>query len=267
MLGTFTRDVILFAAGSLTITASLAKYGRYNQNSALMRLASSAKDQSQDSIRASWLEGSAQTIPFENKKFKSFLSNDLRKAGGLYSLAISAVIPRPIALVTSQDSVGNINCAPYSYFNLVSHDPPLVIIGNSLNVRSAIKKKDTLRNIEETGNYQFIRMEFKSKWKIYISWAITFILGQFVVNIMSDWYVESANHCSGAFPHDVNELEKAGLSSLPSDIVKPPRVGSAAVQLECEVLWFQIIFSPIVRLLYDFILHLLLDISAYPRRK
>lgn len=59
--------------------------------------------------------------------------------------------------------------------------------------------------------------------------------GQFVVNIMSDWYVESANHCSGAFPHDINEMDKAGLSSLPSDVVKPPRVGNAAIQLECEV--------------------------------
>lgn len=52
---------------------------------------------------------------------------------------------------------------------------------------------------------------------------------------MSDWYVESANHCSGAFPHEINEMDKAGLSSLPSDVVKPPRVGNAAIQLECEV--------------------------------
>lgn len=52
---------------------------------------------------------------------------------------------------------------------------------------------------------------------------------------MSDWYVESANHCSGAFSHEINEMDKAGLSSLPSDIVKPPRVGNAAIQLECEV--------------------------------
>lgn len=56
-----------------------------------------------------------------------------------------------------------------------------------------------------------------------------------MVNIMSDWYVESANHCSGAFPHEVNEMEKAGLTPLASHIVKPPRVGNAAVQLECEV--------------------------------
>lgn len=95
--------------------------------------------------------GTHQPIPYEKKSFKSYLATDLRKAGGLYSLAISSVVPRPIALVTSQDKDGLINCAPYSYFNLVSHDPPLVIIGNSLNVRSQIKKKDTLRNIEETG--------------------------------------------------------------------------------------------------------------------
>lgn len=52
---------------------------------------------------------------------------------------------------------------------------------------------------------------------------------------MSKWYVESANHTCGAFPPEVNEMEVAGLTPLPSDLVKPPRVREAAVQLECEV--------------------------------
>ena len=56
-----------------------------------------------------------------------------------------------------------------------------------------------------------------------------------MVNIMSSWYLESANHCSGAFPPDVNEMEVAGLTEVPSEVVKPPRVAEAAVQLECEV--------------------------------
>jgi flavin reductase (DIM6/NTAB) family NADH-FMN oxidoreductase RutF len=57
-----------------------------------------------------------------------------------------------------------------------------------------------------------------------------------VVNIMSDWYVESANHCCGAFSADIDEMEIAGLTKLSSERIKPPRVGEAAVQLECEVL-------------------------------
>lgn len=142
----------MFAASSFTMAASLASYGRFSRRCSVARsLSTSSSSQRNSSPNGDWAVGSNQPSPYDNKNFKSFLSTDLRKAGGLYSLAISAVIPRPIALVTSQDKDGNINCAPYSYFNLISHDPPLVIIGNSLNVRSQVKKKDTLRNIEETG--------------------------------------------------------------------------------------------------------------------
>ena len=56
-----------------------------------------------------------------------------------------------------------------------------------------------------------------------------------MVNIMSSWYLESANHCSGAFDHTVNEMAIAGLTNIASDVVKPPRVAEAAVQFECEV--------------------------------
>ena len=52
---------------------------------------------------------------------------------------------------------------------------------------------------------------------------------------MSTWYVDSANHCCGNFPPEVNEMEIAGLTELKSDMVKPPRVGESAIQLECEV--------------------------------
>lgn len=152
MSAAIARDVLFFAATSWTMATSLAAYGRYSQRMIARRFSSTVKDTKSTSPNGAWLVGEHQPAPYANKSFKSYLSSDLRKAGGLYSLAISAVIPRPIALVTSQDKDGNINCAPYSYFNLVSHDPPLIIVGNSLNVRSATKKKDTLRNIEETGN-------------------------------------------------------------------------------------------------------------------
>lgn len=152
MSAVMARDVLFFAATSWTMATSLATYGRYSRRMLAQRLSSTVKDAKSNSPNGAWSVGEHQPAPYANKSFKSYLSSDLRKAGGLYSLAISAIIPRPIALVTSQDKDGNINCAPYSYFNLVSHDPPLIIVGNSLNVRSATKKKDTLRNIEETGN-------------------------------------------------------------------------------------------------------------------
>mmetsp|Transcript_10210 Transcript_10210/g.16758 ORF Transcript_10210/g.16758 Transcript_10210/m.16758 type:complete len:143 (+) Transcript_10210:521-949(+) len=62
-----------------------------------------------------------------------------------------------------------------------------------------------------------------------------FLTGEFVVNIMSSWYLESANHCCGAFDSNVDEMEVAGLTKVPSDVVKAPRVAESAVQLECTV--------------------------------
>lgn len=61
------------------------------------------------------------------------------------------------------------------------------------------------------------------------------VVGQFVVNIMSDWYTESANHTSGRFPSEVDEMKLSGLTPIPSEAIAPPRVGEAAVQFECEV--------------------------------
>ena len=81
-------------------------------------------------------------------------------------------------------------------------------VGICTNGRQRLKK-DTLRNIEETN--------------------------EFVVNIMSSWFVESANYTCGNFPAEVDEMEIAGLATLPSDIIKPPRVADSAVQFECKV--------------------------------
>ncbi len=67
-------------------------------------------------------------------------------------MLISTVVPRPIALISSQSVEGHLNCAPYSYFNTVCHDPPLMVVGINLNVRSGTKK-DTLNNIEQTGPF------------------------------------------------------------------------------------------------------------------
>lgn len=99
---------------------------------------------------ASWVAGQQQKLPFENGQWKSYKVDDLISSGGAYDLLISTVIPRPIALISSVSGTGAINCAPYSYFNAVCHDPPLVVVGMNLNVRSGTKK-DTLNNVEQTG--------------------------------------------------------------------------------------------------------------------
>ena len=117
------------------------------------------------------------------------------------------IVPRPIAVITTTSSLeddGVLNCAPYSYTGLMSHDPPLISHGLCL---SKGKKKDTLVNIENTG--------------------------QWVYNVLSDNYLESANACSEALPSDVDELEYTGLSTLSSTSIKSPRIKEAKISMEC----------------------------------
>lgn len=155
-----------------------------------------------------WVPGVNQPLPFASKEWTKFDPKDLKKSGGMYGLMISSITPRPIALVTSVGQNGVINCAPFSYFNMVCHDPPLLVIGCNLNTRTA-SKKDTLINAEFSG--------------------------EFVVNIMSNWFVESANHTSGNFPPETSEVEASGLTTVKSELVQPPRIAESAVQYECEV--------------------------------
>lgn len=96
-----------------------------------------------------WKVGENQPLPYDGK-WRHYTFDELRASGGAYSFLISTVVPRPIALITSQSSAGVLNCAPYSYFNVMCHDPPLVVVGMNLNVRAGTKK-DTLNNVEETG--------------------------------------------------------------------------------------------------------------------
>ncbi|GAB4823945.1 hypothetical protein N2152v2_010991 [Parachlorella kessleri] len=120
---------------------------------------------------------------------------------------ISAVVPRPIAFISTLSREGVGNLAPYSYFNVLAHNPPHVAIGMVRSRERHHGQKDTLFNILETQ--------------------------EFVVNIISDWFVEAANHCCGAFDYGVDEMQLAGLTPLASHKVKPPRVKESAVQLEC----------------------------------
>jgi flavin reductase (DIM6/NTAB) family NADH-FMN oxidoreductase RutF len=123
-----------------------------------------------------------------------------------YKLLVSTVVPRPIAWVVTQDPDGAINAAPYSFFNAVSGNPPIVTFG--IGGRGAGDAKDTGNNIRRTG--------------------------QFVVNLVNNATAEAMNITAIDFPHSVDELKEAGLSLIPSSKVKPPRIAESPVAFECE---------------------------------
>lgn len=105
-------------------------------------------------LLSNWPLGQSQPIPYAvtgSKPYKTFDPKDLKRSSA-YSLLISTVVPRPIALISSISSTGIVNCAPFSYFNVMCHDPPILVVGlNLLPSRSGENvKKDTLVNIEQT---------------------------------------------------------------------------------------------------------------------
>ena len=123
-----------------------------------------------------------------------------------YKLLVSTVVPRPIAWVTTQDVDGTLNAAPFSFFNAVSGNPPVVAIG--IGGRAPGDVKDTGGNIRRTG--------------------------QFVVNLCSYALAEPMNVTAIDFPKNVDELKEAGLTTVPSLHIKPPRIAEAPVAMECE---------------------------------
>jgi len=116
------------------------------------------------------------------------------------------VIPRPIGWISSVDDVGRLNLAPYSFFNAVAENPPMVMFAT--NGKHDCGEKDTARNIRSTG--------------------------QFVCNMASVEFLEAVRVSSQPLSSDVNEFELASLETLPSVLVKPPRVKGAPIHLECE---------------------------------
>ena len=132
----------------------------------------------------------AETTP---ASMKTILSSETAPRD-VYFLMTSLVTPRPIAWVSSMSRDGVLNLAPYSHFNNCSANPPIVHFTPSAN-------KDTLRNVRETG--------------------------EFVVNIVTHNLRKQMRITSAAWPAEIDEFEKAGLTSAASRFVKPPRVGAA----------------------------------------
>ncbi len=126
----------------------------------------------------------------------------------LYKLLAGSVLPRPIAFVSTVSADGVPNLAPFSFFTIASSDPPVLVVQNS--VRGNRTRKDTIGNVEATG--------------------------EFVVNIVSEDFVGAMNQTAGEYPPDVDEFVVSGLTPVASELVKPPRVGEARVQMECRLL-------------------------------
>lgn len=124
----------------------------------------------------------------------------------VYKILTGSVIPRPIGWISSISKDGNLNLAPFSFFNAVGEDPPHVMFST---VRSGNTNKDTLNNVLETK--------------------------QFVVNMATEELVEAMNATSVNLPPDGNEFEFAGLTPIASDLISPPRVKESPISFECEL--------------------------------
>jgi flavin reductase (DIM6/NTAB) family NADH-FMN oxidoreductase RutF len=124
-----------------------------------------------------------------------------------YKLLIGLVIPRPIAWVSTWSENGVANCAPFSFFNVISEDPPLCIL--SFNWRSDGTIKHTLKNIRRTGEY--------------------------VVNLADEGTANAMYLSSTELPESESEFTRYGLTPAPAKLVKHPRIAEAAASLECRV--------------------------------
>lgn len=125
-----------------------------------------------------------------------------------HNLLIGLVAPRPIALVTSRDEDGRLNAAPFSSYNYLCTDPPILGLGVTNRTPGGPIPKDTAWNIRRTG--------------------------EFVVNVVTEDMMPKMNICATDFPADVNEVEMAGFTTTPSEVVKVPRIAEAHAALECR---------------------------------
>jgi len=126
-----------------------------------------------------------------------------------YKLMIGSILPRPIAFVSSISKNGIHNLAAYSFFNGITSNPPSICFAPTRKSSDG-SKKDTLINIEETG--------------------------EFVVNIVTEDIVKPMNDTAPEFPSEISEFEEVGLTPLNSNIVKAPRVKESPINMECKLL-------------------------------
>src|SRR4249919_1412998 len=125
-----------------------------------------------------------------------------------YELLLGTVVPRPITIVTTLSAGGALNAAPYSLFNVVGHDPPVIMIAVLPHPEGRLK--DTAANIYATR--------------------------EFVVNLVPRSMAEAMNITNIDAPQTTNELTLAKLKAAPSATIKPPRIADSPVAFECQLL-------------------------------
>lgn len=126
----------------------------------------------------------------------------------IYKLLTGAILPRPIGWISTVDSAGQPNLAPFSFFNVAGANPPHVLFSPMIRAGNG-QPKDTLRNVRATG--------------------------EFVVNIFGEPLLHAMNLTSGEYPADVDEFAVADLTQQPALTVRPPRVAESPMHLECTV--------------------------------
>ena len=125
-----------------------------------------------------------------------------------YKLMTGAIVPRPIAWVTTLSPEGVVNAAPFSAFTLLSQDPPTILF----QAVEGEREKDTARNIR--------------------------LSGEFVVNIPNLPLLEKMHLCAASLPPEQSEVERFGIATAPSLCVKPPRIADAPICFECKLIMY-----------------------------
>jgi flavin reductase (DIM6/NTAB) family NADH-FMN oxidoreductase RutF len=136
----------------------------------------------------------------------------------IYKLMTGIIVPRPIALVSTVDREGIANLAPFSFFCGVGSVPPTLLFCPVLRAGRSTDRapqKDTLRNVEETG--------------------------EFVVNVVSESIAAAANATAADVPPEVDEFQLSGLTAVPASVLRAPRVAESPAQMECKLI--QVIYT------------------------
>ena len=143
------------------------------------------------------------------------LEFDPAKMAGIqiYKILSGCIVPRPIGWISTVSSEGTFNAAPFSFFNGLSHLPPIVCFSASVHYNVNNRRKDTVTNVIDTK--------------------------EFVFNVVSEEMVVEQGICSDSFPAEVDEFAEAKLTPAPSKIIKSPRIAESPVNFECVVLSVQ----------------------------
>ena len=123
-----------------------------------------------------------------------------------YRLLVGAVVPRPVAWITTRSKDGVVNAAPFSSYNYVAHSPPMVAV--NIGSREG-QLKDTARNIMDTG--------------------------EFVVNVATFDAMELMHGSSAEYPPEASEVDALGIELIPSERIAPPRIAMSPIQMECRL--------------------------------